>query len=82
MKRYQEIEIEKRCKKTDTFIKFLESKYPAFYEVWGGEIAYNLEHGIEFEDGRGAGYVLHTIAEYDYFYVCLIAYSEQQVINI
>ena len=81
MKRYQEIEIQRHCKNQKAFMKKLEQKYPKFFEVWGQYIEYQFNQGNTLDISLEAGYILHTINEKDYYYVCLIALTEQQVIT-
>ena len=46
MKRYQEIEIERHCKNTKSFLKHLQAKHPQLFEIWGEEIEFNLNQGM------------------------------------
>lgn len=81
MERYQEIEIERHFKNQKAFMKRLEQKYPKFFEVWGECIEYQFNQGNTFDMSLEAGYILHTINDEDYYYVCFIALNEQQVIK-
>lgn len=81
MKRYQEIEFERHCKSLNDFLNKLQKKHPNFFEVWGEEIVYNINHNIECENESECGYILHTLNEDNYYYVCFIATKEHQVIN-
>ena len=81
MKRYQEIEIQRHCKNQKAFMKKLEQKYPKFFEVWGEHIEYQFNQGNTLDISLESGYILHTINDEDYYYVCLIALTEQQVIT-
>ena len=80
MKRYQEIEIERHCKNTKSFLKHLQAKHPQLFEIWGEEIEFNLNQGITCEHEIDSGYILHTINDEDFYYVSFIATSEEQVI--
>ena len=81
MKRYQEIEVERHCKNQKAFMKKLKQKYPKFFEVWGELIEYQLNQGNTLDMSLEAGYILNTINDEDYYYVCFIALNEQQVIT-
>lgn len=81
MKRYQEIEFERHCKNTKSFLKKMQAKYPKFFEVWGEEIAFNINQGITCECEIDAGYILHTVNDEDFYYVSFIATSEQLIIK-
>lgn len=81
MERYQEIEFETHCKRLNTFLNRLQKKYPNFFEVWGELIEYNINHGKECEIEPECGYILHTINDDDYYFVCFIATKKNQVID-
>lgn len=81
MKRYQEIEFDKYCKSLNVFLNKLQKKHPKFFEVWGDGVRYNLENGIKKEIDADCGYILHTINDDDYYYICFIATDECQIIN-
>ena len=81
MKCYQEIEIQRHCKNQKNFMKNLEKKYPKFFEVWRDHIEYQLNQGNTLDISLEAGYILHTINDEDFYYVCFIALNEQQAIT-
>lgn len=81
MKRYQEIEFTRHCRNTNAFLKKLQKNYPKFFEIWGEKIEYNLNQGTTSEIELDCGYILHTINEEDFYYVCFIATNECQVIE-
>lgn len=81
MKRYQEIEFSRHCKNLDSFLKKLQKRYPNFFYVWGEHIRYNFCQGITFEIEHDCGYILHTIDDDDFYYLCFIAIKPFQVIH-
>ena len=81
MKRLQEVEFTTRCKNLSTFLARLEKRHPKFYEIWGDVVAYNISNGVEEYKDLDVGYILHTINDDDYFYVCFIATKPEQVID-
>lgn len=82
MKRFQEIEFETNCKSLDTALRRFEKKYPAVANVWLDHIRYMAENGQEQDDAReDAGYVVWAVVDEDFYYFCVIAYNEHQVIQ-
>ena len=81
MKRYQEIEFERHCKSLKAFLNKLQKKHPELFEIWGEQIEYNINHGTTCEIEPECGYILHTINDDNFYYICFIATNEQQVIN-
>ena len=81
MKCYQEIEFERHCKSLTAYLNKLQKKNPEFFEIWGEQIEYNINNGITCEIEPECGYILHTINDDDFFYVCFIATNKQQIIK-
>lgn len=82
MKRLQETEFETYCKSLDTALRRFEKKHPAVASVWLEHIRYMAENGQEQDDAREeAGYVVWAIVDDGFFYFCVIAYTEAQVIQ-
>lgn len=82
MKRLQETEFETYCKSIDTALRRFEKKFPAVASVWVDHIRWMLENGQEQDDARQeAGYVVWAIEDDGFFYICVIAYTEAQVIQ-